>query len=212
VLAAQEIMRLYRDDPERLQELERLHRAKASAEEVLHPSSETKRYASADDLEDAWSKHVLVRLPVDPVRFGFAVEETMGELAPRLGVDVQLYRGLRPAALSVLLYIADRVRALSGAGRPLQVTSTVRDVPYQRLLRRSNAEATAGYSLHTTGYALDIKRDYESSAQARAFQFVLDRLTARGLIAWVREPGAIHITVSSDADALVPVFLEPSDP
>lgn len=38
---------------------------------------------------------------------------------------------------------------------------------------------------------------------------MLDDLTARGLIAWVREPAAIHITVSSEADSLVPYFLEP---
>jgi hypothetical protein len=42
----------------------------------------------------------------------------------------------------------------------------------------------------------------------RAFQFMLDDLFARGLIAWVREPAAIHVTVSSDAEVLVPV-LEP---
>ncbi len=41
VLAAEEIMRLYRDDPTRLQELDLLHGAKESAEEVLHPPSET---------------------------------------------------------------------------------------------------------------------------------------------------------------------------
>jgi hypothetical protein len=208
VLAAREIMRLFRDDPDRLSELDELHRAKASAEEVLHPRSETKRFADPDDLESAWSEHTLLPLPSDPARYGFAVDHTMGELAPQLGVDEELYRGLRPEALALLLHVADRVRAFSGAGRPLEVTSTVRDGAYQALLRRQNAEATAGYSLHTTGYAFDIRRNYESSAQARAFQFMLDDLTARGLIAWVREPAAIHVTVSNDAEVLVPVFLE----
>ena len=41
-----------------------------------------------------------------------------------------------------------------------------------------------------------------------SFQFVLDDLTARNLIAWIREPGAIHVTVSADADELVPLLLE----
>ena len=41
VLAAREIMRLYRDDPDRLGELDALHGAKASAEEVLHPGIDT---------------------------------------------------------------------------------------------------------------------------------------------------------------------------
>jgi hypothetical protein len=35
---------------------------------------------------------------------------------------------------------------------------------------------------------------------------VLDRLTALDLIAWVREPAAIHITVSADASALTPLI------
>ena len=80
--------------------------------------------------------------------------------------------------------------------QPLEVTSAVRDDAYQQLLRDGNPEATHGYSLHTTGYAFDVRRRYESGAQAQAFQFLLDDLTARGLIAWIREPAAIHVTVA----------------
>ena len=43
-----------------------------------------------------------------------------------------------------------------------------------------------------------------SKRQALAFQFVLDRLQVLNAIAWVREPDAIHITVSSDARVLLP--------
>jgi hypothetical protein len=82
----------------------------------------------------------------------------------------------------------------------------VRDERYQRLLVRRNREATRNYSLHTTGWAFDVLRRYQSRRQALAFQFVLDRLTALNLIAWVREPAAIHVTVSSDAAALTPLI------
>jgi hypothetical protein len=210
VLAAAEIMRLYRDDPDRLQELDLLHRAKASAEEVLHPPIETERFADPTDLTDAWEDGLLHPVPHEPERLGFAVDRTMGELAQRLGQSRELYRGLRAEALATLVYMAARVRELSGATQPLEVTSTVRDDAYQGLLRAENAEATSGYSLHTTGYAFDIRRRYESGAQAQAFQFVLDRLTAHGLIAWVREPAAIHVTVSKEAERLVPELLEPA--
>ena len=37
---------------------------------------------------------------------------------------------------------------------------------------------------------------------------MLDRLQSLNLIAWVREPGAIHITVSAEARALVPLLEE----
>jgi len=208
VLAAQEIMRLYRDDPERLQELDLLHGAKGSAEEVLHPPSETERFADASDLMRAWETHDLQPLPTDP-GLGFEVDHSMGELASQLGQPRELYRGLRAEALALLVYLADRVQALSGATQPLEVTSTVRDDVYQQLLRDGNPEATHGYSLHTTGYAFDIRRRYESRAQAQAFQFELDDLTARGLIAWIREPVAIHVTVGPAAKVLVPLILEP---
>jgi hypothetical protein len=209
VLAAREIMRLYRDDPDELRRLALLHRAKASAEEVLHPPDDTERFADGDDLERAWEERLLQRLPDDVAASRLRVDPRMGELADALGAPRSLYRGLRAEALATLLYIGRQVHALSGASRPLTVTSTVRDEAYQQLLREANVEATRNYSLHTTGYSFDILRRYEpGGTQASSFQFVLDRLTARGLIAWVREPAAIHVTVSSDADALVRALLE----
>ena len=81
VLAAREIMRLYRDDPDRLQELDLLHGAKASAEEALHPPSETERFADAVDLGRAWDDNTLHPLPADAAQLGFAVDRSMGELA-----------------------------------------------------------------------------------------------------------------------------------
>jgi hypothetical protein len=45
-----------------------------------------------------------------------------------------------------------------------------------------------------------------SKRQALAFQFVLDRLQVLNVIAWVREPGAIHVTVSADARSLLPLL------
>jgi hypothetical protein len=208
VLAAREIMRLYRDNPEQLRALDLLHGAKTSHEEVLHPPSETERFADAIDLQRAWDIRALHPLPNDPDPLGFAVDPTMGELAPKLGQPKSLYRGLRPEALATLVYMARRVQEISRATQPLQVTSTARDDAYQELLRDGNPEATHGYSLHTTGYAFDVRRRYESGAQALAFQFLLDDLTARGLIAWIREPGAIHIAVAREAEVLVPAMLE----
>lgn len=210
VLAAEEIMHLYRHDPARLRELDLLHAAKGSAEEVLHPPSLTERFTDESELEGAWVSHTLQPLPNDPGLLWFSVDPTMGELAPRLGRPKTLYHGLRAEALALLVYLGARVHALSGATQPLEITSAVRDDEYQSLLKTGNPEAAAGYSLHTTGFALDVRRRYESAAQARAFQFELDNLTARGLIAWVREPAAIHITVSSEAEDLVAAMLQPT--
>ncbi len=134
----------------------------------------------------------------------------MGKLSSHPGEDPSLYRGLRPEALALLLHLADRTHALSGAPKPIVVISTVRDDTYQRLLDSTNPEADQSYSLHTTGYTFDILRRYGSRAQTVAFQYELERLQARDLIAWTREPKTIHVTVSSEAKTLVEAMLQPA--
>ncbi len=210
VLAAAEIMRLFREDPQALQSLAYLHDRKASAEEVLHPEPLTEQFWTPGDLARARDDGVLQPLPDKAGTLHFRVDPRVGELAPELGRSPRLYRQLRPEALALLLYLADRVHELSGASTPLTVTSAVRDDVYQQLLVADNPEATSGYSLHTTGYAFDLLRRYGSNAQARALQYELDRLRALDLIAWVREPAAIHVTVSSEARELIPALLETS--
>lgn len=205
ISAARDIMRLYRSDPAQLERLSELHNAKNSAEEVLHPQEETEQFATPAELREAYADGRLVALPrANLLERGIAVDPGMGELAGRLKRSRTTYRGLRKPALDLLAYVGAGVKSISGA-EPLVVTSTVRDQRYQRLLVRRNREATANYSLHTTGWSFDILRRYASGAQARAFQFMLERLQSHNLIAWVREPAAIHVTVSADADRLAAV-------
>ena len=137
----------------------------------------------------------------DGADFGYAIDRGMGELASKLGVERTLYRALRPEALATLIYMASRVREINDGKGELTVTSTVRDQKYQDELVGVNDEATSAYSLHTTGYSFDILRDYSSDRQAKAFQFVLDRLRALDVIDYAVEPEAIHVTVSNEAAA-----------
>ena len=104
------------------------------------------------------------------------------------------------------MYLATGTREIGGKATPLSVTSAVRDERYQHLVAAANIEATHGYSLHTTGFTFDIRRAYSSHREALAFQFMLDRLQALNMIAWVREPEAIHVTVSSAARVLEPLI------
>ncbi len=204
-------MRLYRQDAPELARLEALHAAKASAEEVLHPPATTASFVTPATLKAAWDEGAIRAFPQRQAVTGLQRDPRMGALAGRLGVPAGVYRGLRPEALAMALYIGAQVRALAGGDSPLVVTSTVRDETYQRLLVATNREATRRYSLHTTGWAFDVARTYTSQRQALAFQFVLDRLQVLNAIAWVREPDAIHITVGRDAEALEPLLerLEP---
>jgi transglycosylase-like protein with SLT domain len=106
-----------------------------------------------------------------------------GELRPAAG------GALRPEAFALLAYIRKGVRNVSGTKAPLTVTRTARP----------------DGGIHATGFALDIKRDYASGAQAEALQYMLDRLQALNLIAWTRDTGTIHITASSEARRLLDV-------
>jgi soluble lytic murein transglycosylase-like protein len=203
--AAREIMRLWREDRPALDRLASLQLRKASAEEVLHPADRTPAFVTSDDLGRAWDANAIVPFPAAEDVTGLRRDARMGELARRLHVPEGMYRGLRPEALAMAIYIGAQVRAISDES-PLIVTSTVRDAAYQALLVRRNGEATRGFSLHTTGWAFDVERRYRSRRQALAFQFVLDRLRSLNAIAWVREPEAIHITVASDAKVLLPLL------
>jgi hypothetical protein len=205
VLAAEQIMRMYRTRPGQLERLSALQNARASAEEVLHPRGTTTEYATPAAIAHDVAARRLVPLPNDPRRYALRMDALLGQFAARLHRRRALYMHLRPEALGLLIYMATGTRAIGGRATPLSVTSAVRDERYQHLVAATNIEATHGYSLHTTGYTFDIRRAYSSHREALAFQFMLDRLQALNLIAWAREPHAIHVTVSSAARVLEPL-------
>ena len=201
IRASRDVMEGWREDPDQLSEIDALATAKATLEEVYHPESDTDVFEDPQEVLDARADGNLVALPEDR-SLGFKVTPQTGELANELGADPQLYRALRPEALAALVYLAAKVKEISGAKRPLKLTSATRDLEYQEILIGVNPEATQEYSLHTTGWAFDIRRDYASDAQAEAFQFALDRLRAHAILDYAYEPAAIHVTVSGFAKAL----------
>jgi soluble lytic murein transglycosylase-like protein len=206
VLAARDVMRRFRSDEAALAARAAIVTAKNSTEELLQPVASTPVFDTPEEVERAYEDGTIVALPArDLAGAGVRIHPDMGELARRVRQTRTLYRGLRPEALALLVYLARATEAIGG-DQPLTITSTVRDRRYQSELLRRNIQATAGYSLHTTGYAFDVLRDYRSRRQALAFQFVLDRLAALDVIAWVREPAAIHITVGPRATALLPLL------
>jgi hypothetical protein len=192
VLAAEHIMRLYRTDPGALRRLASLQTATDSAAYVLHPPGSTDAYVTPQQLDVAYANRQLVRLPSNPQALGLAYDPGMGSLAHSLGVSGALYRGLRATALELLLELASRVRSLSGGAAPMILTSTVIDQRYQQQLGIDDPTSAEGWSF-------TIARRYVKSAQAEAFQAMLDRLQALDVIAWERYPSEIEVTVASDA-------------
>jgi hypothetical protein len=192
VLAAEQIMRLYRTDPAVLGRLAGLQTLTDSAAYVLHPPGQLHPFADPGALDSAYAQRVILPLPTNPAELGLAYDPQMGALAHRLGFTRALYRGLRAPALDLLIELGTRVRALWGGRAPLIVTSTVLDQAYQRQLGIDDPVAAGGWTF-------TIARRYASQAQALAFQSMLDRLQALNLIAWQRYPSEIEITVASDA-------------
>ncbi|WP_445147869.1 transglycosylase SLT domain-containing protein [Baekduia sp. Peel2402] len=179
--AAKAIMKLYRDDPKKLEAQDELQDW-PSAEHVLRPPTTTPVFDSAEALKtsdlavvDGRALRVSRALASGPV----------GE------------RSLRAPALILLRQLALGVQTVAKTA-PVIVT---------KASTTSGGEGFVGEgveaepSTHATGYAFDLSRRYRSPAQAQALQFWLDRLTALDLIAWVREPDVIHITVGPRAGA-----------
>jgi hypothetical protein len=192
ILAAEQIMQLYRSDPEALQRLATLQTDSGSAAEVLHPPEQTPTFADPGALGRAYQRGTVVRLPSNPHALGLRYDPGIGSLAGRLGVQPALYSGLRPAALQLLVELAERVRSLAGSPAPLTLTSAVTDLRYQQLVGSNDPPAAAGWSF-------TLARHYASARQARSLQAVLDRLQALDLIAWERYPCEIEVTVAAEA-------------
>ena len=188
-------MKLYRHDRPALARLAALQGLRDSNAAVLHPPDRTTAYADPAALGAAYAKRELVRLPRNGRSLGLAYGRTLGEGAGRVGVSAAVYRGLRPAALDLLVELGVRVRALSGGSRArtsLIVATAVTDAHYQRTLGFDDPDAL-------TGFTFAIDRRYASATQAAAFQAMLDRLQALNLIAWSRNLDTIEVTVASDA-------------
>jgi hypothetical protein len=197
VLAAREIMRLYRADPAGLDRLARLQVAYGSAEAVLRPPGRTPVLVDAAAVRRARARGTLVGVPRQPGKRHYTIAS-----ATATGSAGPDQPALRPQALGLLYYLADRVHAISPAKPPLTVSATVRDAATQRALAQRHL-VPPGYSASTTGYSFDVARRYANRSQAEAFQATLDRLQALDVIAWERRPADIHITVSDRAKPLV---------
>ena len=196
VLVSVQIMRMYRTDRPALERMAKLQNATYSNARVLHPPDRTDVFADPGSLRAAFAARAVLPLPSNPDELGLSYAPSMGRLARRFGEPARLYRGLRPAALDLLIELAARVRALSGASAPLEVAGTVTDKRY--------AAAIGGAPvLSSAGWTFQIARHYASRAQAEAFQAMLDRLQALNLIAWTRTLDTIDVTVASDAGRVI---------
>jgi hypothetical protein len=181
--AAKAIMSLYRKDPKQLEAQDALQDW-PSAEHVLRPPSST----------PAFTDQAALTGPGQVLVDGAALRVSRALADGKAGE-----RSLRVDALKLLRRLALGVQAVAHTA-PLVITRASLATGGDGGFVGDGVEAPP--SLHTTGYAFDLSRAYRSPAQAQALQFWLDRLTTLDLIAWVREPTVIHVTVGPLAKGL----------
>ncbi len=196
IQAAEQIMALYRSDRPALVRLAALENDSDSAAEALHPPDRTLTFADPAALDAAYASRQILPLPANARQLGLAYDPAIGALAHRIGAVPALYRGLRPAALDLLIELAARVRALSGGPASLTLTSAVEDRRYQQTLGFDDPPAAAGW-------AFTFARSYVSGRQRAAVQAMLDRLQSLNLVAWQRYPSVIEVTVAADASRVI---------
>jgi hypothetical protein len=196
VLGAMAIMHLYRTDRGALARLASLQTSGDSTEQVLHPPDRTPSFADPAALSRGYARRQLVALPANARTLGLEYDRSIGADARQVGAPAALYRGLRPAALDLLVELGVRVRALADTRAPLRVASAVSDRRYQQKLAIDDPQAS-------TGYSFQIARRYVSRRQAAAFQALLDRLQSLNVIAWSRSIDTIKVTVASDASKVI---------
>lgn len=144
-------------------------------------------------LARAWRDGRIAALPVSG---RFNVRPRVGGAHPIGEKDLRhqrLYLGARRAALGLLLQIAARVR-----GGPLEVTSLVRHLAYQRELARSNPNARTGVPTHALGVAFDISILNSPRSTAVELRDVLQRMRDEGDLFFVAESQQLvfHVVVN----------------
>ena len=203
--AAREILRLHRSDPGELERLEALHSHKNSAEEVLHPPDGAERFGDPFAVGRAREAGELGALRAAQLRaHGLRIDPRMGELARRLRPVAAPVPGAAPCGA---LDAADDRRGRTRDQPRRRRADGHQHRPRRALPARARSPQRGGDARLLAAHdRLGLRRrarSYASRRQAMAFQFMLDRLTALNLIAWVREPAAIHVTVAPDAAQLL---------
>ena len=129
---------------------------------------------------------------------GLRFDPRMGELAARLDQPrAPLSRPAARGAARCALYIGARTReSLGGRGAARSSPRPCATTRYQRALVRAQQRGDAQLLAAHDRLGVRHPAPLPLARQALAFQFVLDRLPALNLIAWVREPRAIHVTVA----------------
>jgi hypothetical protein len=202
VQRAEQLLELYRSDPDAFRELVDQYRnpinvqRRANDRLMVWLKSEDVFYRSLDDLKQASGK-ALERVLDNPKLFGFSLPALDSDLATK-----DLYLQASPAAIGTLLYISFETRrlfdALNPKGEPfvpLQITELVSTT--DRPAEAGSLLVDPEFPEHSTGQVFDIDRSSLPRGEREALNFVLDDMGWDGYLGFIQVTGdTLHIGCS----------------
>jgi hypothetical protein len=211
VMRAEQLLALYRSDPEAFTELAKEYKSQfVTAGRAPHRLSvwlkrDDLLYHSCDDIRADVGKR-LVKAVDRPEYFGYLLH-----LDPDDPANLQYYSQASPAAMGTLIYVAFETRRLHNElhqkgekFEPLQVTSLVE--PEDRARQAGRHEALA----HCSGQVFDIDYSGLPPGELECLRFVLSDLGWNGYLGFVEEGlQNLHIGCSPSArDFFTTIFQE----
>ena len=208
IMRAEQLLALYRRDPNAFQALSREYRSEffTTVRAPHRLSVWLKRddlvYRTCDDIRADAGKH-LVRALDRPDYFGYSLR-----LDPDRPADLEYYSEASPSAMGTLMYVAFETRRLfeemhphGEKFQPLTVTSLVQPVD---AARASGKEALS----HCSGHVFDVDYAGLPPGELECLRFVLDDLGWDGYIGFVEDStSSLHIGCSpSSRDFFSNVF------
>lgn len=147
------------------------------------PLVRSKAFVNRADLEAALEADEVALLPDHVERLNISLRlDGRSPIGEKDLANQATYLGARPAALGLLYAIAARVQ--SG---PIEVTSLVRHLQYQRALSSSNGNANTDVPTHAMGLAVDIALVNTPLARAYELRDVLRDMRDAGSLYFIGE-------------------------
>ncbi|MGI8989328.1 MAG: transglycosylase SLT domain-containing protein [Bryobacteraceae bacterium] len=224
VMRAEQLLALYRKDPEAFEKLAADYRNAENPEQRaphrlsvwLKPQDDS--YRSGDEIRlDPGKK--LAKAFDNPRLFGFTLRKGNGGIGDWDPANAETYLQASPSALGTLTYIAFETRRLHQALKPrgetfvpLVVTALVRPVAYQEKLATRDAAMHSELPDHGTGQVFDIDYSRLPAGEKECLDFILDDLGWDGYLGFVEEAAnsnTLHIGCSpSSREFFAEVFQE----
>jgi len=217
VMRAQQLLELYKADPEAFRTLVEQYRnagdpaRRAANRLAAWIKPQDLQYQSCEDLNREEGKS-LARVLDKPQFFGFQLRTSgAGAIGSWDLKNQKSYMMASPSAIGTLTYIAfetrrlfDQLKPKGEKFMPLEVTALVRPLNYQE------KPAPGELPVHCTGQVFDLSFDFLPPHEKECLEFVLEDLGWNGYLGFIEESaGSMHVGCSpSSRDFFIQVYEE----